>query len=104
MFKVSSATVFVRGLVGPKPRLKGVGDGQQVNIPVLLMFRYQLRRDRGGEADVPIGRHPSNKVEWLGKSGHSFPDLSGWIQVVMGSFYFRVKASSAIPLTGKSSK
>ena len=24
------------GLVGPKPRPKGVGDGQQVNIPVLL--------------------------------------------------------------------
>lgn len=23
------------GLVGPKPRSKGVGDGQQVNIPVL---------------------------------------------------------------------
>ena len=27
------------GLVGPKPRLKGVGDGQQVNIPVQFVFR-----------------------------------------------------------------
>ena len=26
------------GLVGPKPRLKSVGDGQQVNIPVLHIF------------------------------------------------------------------
>ena len=33
---------FVRpGLVGPKLRPKGVGDGQQVNIPVLHIFRYQ---------------------------------------------------------------
>ena len=32
---------FVRpGLVGPKARPKGVVDGQQVNIPVLLMNRY----------------------------------------------------------------
>jgi len=34
--EVSWATVFVPGLVGPKLRLKSVGDGQQVNIPVLL--------------------------------------------------------------------
>ena len=26
------------GLVGPKSRPKGVDDGQQVNIPVLLIF------------------------------------------------------------------
>ena len=32
--KVSRATVIVPGLVGPKPRRIGVGDGQQVNIPV----------------------------------------------------------------------
>ena len=25
----------IRGLVGPKSRLKSVGDGQQVDIPVL---------------------------------------------------------------------
>ena len=33
--KVSWATLIVPGLVGPKPRLKSVGDGQQVDIPVL---------------------------------------------------------------------
>ena len=40
---------FVRpGLVGPKMRLKGVVDGQQVNIPVLPTFRYEQRRDAEG--------------------------------------------------------
>ena len=34
--KVSWATLIVPGLVGPKPRLKSVGDGQQVDIPVPL--------------------------------------------------------------------
>jgi hypothetical protein len=63
MFKVSSATVFVGGLVGPKLRLKSVSDGQQVNIPVLLYIRYQLRRDWRGEVKVLIGQHPSNKAE-----------------------------------------
>ena len=33
--KVSWATQIVPGLAGPKPRSKGVGDGQQVNIPAL---------------------------------------------------------------------
>ena len=33
--KVSWATLIVPGLVGPKARLKGVVDGQQVNIPAL---------------------------------------------------------------------
>ena len=36
--KVSWATLIVPGLVGPKPRPKGVGDGQQVDIPVLLQL------------------------------------------------------------------
>ena len=31
--KVSYATLIGVGLVGPKPRAKAVGDGQQVNIP-----------------------------------------------------------------------
>ena len=35
--KVSRATVIVPGLVGPKPRRISVGDGQQVNIPVLVV-------------------------------------------------------------------
>ena len=33
--KVSWATSIDPGLVGPKARLKGVVDGQQVNIPAL---------------------------------------------------------------------
>ena len=37
--EVSWATVFDPGLVGPKPRPQGVGDGQQVNIPVLFGVR-----------------------------------------------------------------
>jgi hypothetical protein len=32
--KVSDGRSVRVGLVGPKPRLKSVGDGQQVNIPV----------------------------------------------------------------------
>lgn len=35
--------LVICGLVGPKLRSKDVGDGQQVNIPVLDIFRYQLR-------------------------------------------------------------
>ena len=34
-FKVSWAPLIVPGLVGPKPRLKSVGDGQAVNILLL---------------------------------------------------------------------
>ena len=36
--KVSWATVIVPGLVGPKPRQCSVGDGQRVNIPVLVVY------------------------------------------------------------------
>ena len=43
MLKVSTAMLIICGLVGPKPRPKGVGDGKQVNIPVLFVIRYQLR-------------------------------------------------------------
>jgi hypothetical protein len=39
--KVSWATDVVPGLVGPKTRLKGVADGQLVNIPALpFSHRY----------------------------------------------------------------
>jgi hypothetical protein len=37
--KVSHATLIGVGLVGPKARLKGVADGQQVNIPVPVLYR-----------------------------------------------------------------
>ena len=42
--KVSRATVIVPGLVGPKPRRISVGDGQQVNIPVLVVVVSNSRR------------------------------------------------------------
>ena len=42
--KVSRATVIVPGLVGPKPRRISVGDGQQVNIPVLVVVVNSSRR------------------------------------------------------------
>ena len=34
MPKVSDARSVRIGLVGPKPRLRSVGDGQSVNIPI----------------------------------------------------------------------
>ena len=62
MNQVSLAMFVIQGLVGPKPRPKGVGDGQQVNIPVLLKDRYQLWGDQGGVSVDPIGRVPSSKL------------------------------------------
>ena len=41
--KVSWATVIVPGLVGPKPRQCSVGDGQRVNIPVLVLYCMAVR-------------------------------------------------------------
>ena len=38
--KVSWATLIVPGSVGPKPRPKGVGDGQLVHIPAPPRVRY----------------------------------------------------------------
>ena len=37
--KVSYGRIIRVGLVGPKPRPKGVGDGQRVIIPVPLLLR-----------------------------------------------------------------
>ncbi len=41
MSKVSMAMSVNHGLVGPKQRLKSVCDGQQVNIPVLLILEME---------------------------------------------------------------
>ena len=41
--KVSWAMLINPGLVGPKARLKGVVDGQQVNIPALLVYSKERR-------------------------------------------------------------
>ena len=48
--KVSWGRLIHPGLVGPKLRPKGVGDGQSVNIPIPLLLRYELVRDAGGYA------------------------------------------------------
>ena len=45
--KVSYATLFGVGLVGPKPRPKGAGDGQQVNIPAPPLFRFKTKEGCG---------------------------------------------------------
>ena len=68
--------LIIQGLVGPKPRPKGVGDGHQVNIPEPLLNRYQLWRDRLGDVSESIGRLSSSKLVLLGKSGRTFSDLS----------------------------
>ena len=57
--------MFVNGgLVGPKPRPKGVGDGQPVNIPALPCFRYHdgvTKFDKPGIRMVGcVSREPSS--------------------------------------------
>ena len=48
--KVSWGRLIHPGLVDPKPRPKGVGNGQSVNIRIPPVSRYQLVRDAGGWA------------------------------------------------------
>ena len=47
--KVSWGRLIHPGLVDPKPRPKGVGDGESVNIQIPLITRYQSRSDAGGK-------------------------------------------------------
>ena len=42
--KVSLAMVISQGLVGPKEMAKAASDGQQVNIPALLVYAMEGRR------------------------------------------------------------
>src|SRR5687768_6090088 len=49
--KGSAARSFRSGLVGPKPRPQGVGDGQQVEIPAPLGWCLTLVRNRGGSGE-----------------------------------------------------
>ena len=46
--KVSWVKLIFPGLVGPKPRPKGVGNGQYVNIRIPPILRYELVRDARG--------------------------------------------------------
>ena len=50
--KVSYGRSVRVGLVGPKPRPRGVGDGQLVNIPAPPMDRFKVKEGHGklGEA------------------------------------------------------
>ncbi len=45
--EVSYATSFDVGLVGPKPRPQGVGDGQPVNIPAPPAGRFKVKEGHG---------------------------------------------------------
>jgi hypothetical protein len=45
--KVSYATTVDVGLAGPKPRPRGVGDGQLVNIPAPPMDRFKVKEGHG---------------------------------------------------------
>ena len=58
----------IQGLVGPKPRPKGVGDGHPVNIPELLENRYQLWGEQNGDSINSIGRVSTSKLVKIGKS------------------------------------
>ena len=55
--EVSWATIIVPGLVGPKPRRVSVGDGQRVNIPVLVLYCLGVR---GMLARAGSWLYPSN--------------------------------------------
>ena len=46
------------GLGGPKPRPRGVGDGQTVSIPSLPTF-VEATRTQSGTRSVPIGHGAS---------------------------------------------
>ena len=59
------------GLVGPKERLKGVSDGQQVNIPVLLTLLVWSLGIVNASPLMVWGAN--NKRVALGKSGVMFP-------------------------------
>ena len=60
-----------QGKSGPKPRPKGVGDGQPVEIPVLLSY-IKRGSDTGGKADPGVGRPgPIGKADAEGKSAAS---------------------------------
>ncbi len=53
--KVSAARSLRSGLVGPKPRPQGVGDGQQVDIPAPLGQRLTTVGCRGGQGATRRG-------------------------------------------------
>ncbi len=65
---------FIRvGLVGPKPRPKGVGDGQTVDIPLPLVDDQVARLVRGGVGLAQRADAASKLAEapiWLARWGY----------------------------------
>jgi len=61
--KVSWGRLIHPGLVGPKPRLYSVGDGQSVNIRIPARQRYTLDMTRGvfRSAECWTSRSPLEK-------------------------------------------
>jgi len=57
--KVSWAMLIIPGLVGPKLRLKSVGDGQQVKIPApaTQFVRHDGRSEPTRTYDLSCGAH-----------------------------------------------
>ena len=76
--KGSAARIIRGGLVGPKPRPQGVGDGQQVDSPVPPIRRLSMRdaegRLGGSEPSKLVGRlgNPVPMTE-ASASGHARP-------------------------------
>ena len=58
MPKASAARAIRSGLVGPKPRPQGVGDGQLVDIPAPV--RAMNHRDPGGDGE----RSDEDRSSW----------------------------------------
>ncbi len=72
--KVSYATLFGVGLVGPKRKPKGPCDGQQVNIPVPPLCVLCKGGTRKGRRSMPIG-HGVSSFEGHAGIGKSVPAL-----------------------------
>jgi hypothetical protein len=72
--KVSDGRLIRVGLVGPKPRLESVGDGQQVNIPVppggAKGGRRRVDQPEDGRAGAElVGRRSSSGKPWTEPEG-----------------------------------
>jgi hypothetical protein len=72
--KVSYATLFGVGLVGPKRKPKGPCDGQQVNIPAPPLCVLCKGGTRKGRRSMPIG-HGVSSSEGHAGIGKSVPAL-----------------------------
>src|SRR5712691_2455946 len=62
MAEVSSGRSILGGLVGPKPRPKGVGDGQTVDIPSPCVDEQVRPGDGAGKAERGAGDAASDRA------------------------------------------